>query len=36
MPHSLFNLADDLRQTPEQAFLTDDSREILRFAVETL
>jgi len=36
MPHSLFNLADDLRQTPEQAFLTDDSREILRFAVEAL
>jgi len=32
----LFNLADDLRRTPERAFLTDDSREILRFAVETL
>lgn len=36
MPHSLFNLADDLHRTPEQAFLTDDSREILRFAVEAL
>lgn len=32
----LFNLADDLRRTPERAFLTDDSREIMRFAVETL
>lgn len=32
----LFNLADDLRRTPERAFLTDDSREILRFAVESL
>lgn len=32
----LFNLADDLRRTPELAFLTDDSREILRFAVEAL
>ncbi|WP_347115345.1 XdhC family protein [Leclercia sp. S52] len=32
----LFNLADDLRRTPERAFLTDDSREILRFAIETL
>lgn len=36
MAHSLFNRADDLRRTPERAFLTDDSREILRFAVETL
>jgi len=32
----LFNLADDRLRTPERAFLTDDSREILRFAVETL
>lgn len=32
----LFNLADDLRRTPERAFLTDDSQEILRFAVESL
>lgn len=32
----LFKLADDLRRTPERAFLTDDSREIMRFAVETL
>lgn len=32
----LFNLADDLRRTPERAFLTDDNREILRFAVEAL
>lgn len=32
----LFTLADDLRRTPERAFLTDDSREILRFAVEAL
>ncbi|HCN95248.1 MAG TPA: hypothetical protein DIT59_01080 [Leclercia sp.] len=32
----LFNLADDLRRTPERAFLTDDSPEILRFAVESL
>lgn len=32
----LFTLADDLRRTPERAFLTDDSREILRFAVDAL
>ena len=32
----LFNLADDLRRSPERAFLTDDNREILRFAVEAL
>lgn len=33
---SLTGLADNLLLTPEQSFLTDDSKEILRFAVEAL
>lgn len=36
MPHSLSGLADERLCTPEPAFLTDDSSEILRFAVEAL
>lgn len=36
MSHSLIGLVDEHLTTPAQAFLTDDQREILRFAVETL
>lgn len=36
MSHSLFDIADKRLRQPERALLTDDSREILRFAVEAL
>lgn len=36
MSYTLFSLTDARLPAPEQAFLTDDSREILRFAVEAL